>query len=148
MGLKTALPIFISPAAMAKLGHPLGEVNLTKGAGEYGIVQGASAAGSVLWLIWQISINASCGIEEIMAARKEGQKVIFQVGGMATRLFVFSADTAQIYLNKDRKASEALLQKVTDLGASAIMFTVDAAWRSKRTRDVRAKSTAAVGSDV
>ena len=27
----------------------------------------------------QISINASCGIEEIMEARKEGQKVVFQV---------------------------------------------------------------------
>ena len=42
MGIKTTLPIFISPAAMAKLGHPLGEVNLTKGAGECGIVQGVS----------------------------------------------------------------------------------------------------------
>lgn len=43
MGVKSTLPIFISPAAMAKLGHPLGEVNLTKGAGECGIVQGVSA---------------------------------------------------------------------------------------------------------
>lgn len=42
MGVKSTLPIFISPAAMAKLGHPLGEVNLTKGAGECGIVQGVS----------------------------------------------------------------------------------------------------------
>jgi L-lactate dehydrogenase (cytochrome) len=42
MGVKSSLPIFISPAAMAKLGHPLGEVNLTKGAGECGIVQGVS----------------------------------------------------------------------------------------------------------
>ena len=45
----------------------------------------------------------------------------------------------QIYINKDRKASEALLKKVTDLGAAAIIFTVDAAYQSKRTRDVRAK---------
>ena len=42
MGIKSSLPVFISPAAMAKLGHPLGEVNLTKGAGETGIVQGVS----------------------------------------------------------------------------------------------------------
>lgn len=42
MGVKSTLPIFISPAAMAKLGHPLGEVNLTKGAGRCGIVQGVS----------------------------------------------------------------------------------------------------------
>jgi L-lactate dehydrogenase (cytochrome) len=70
----------------------------------------------------QISINASCSLDEIMAARTEGQKVMFQ-----------------IYLNKDRSASEALLKKVTDLGAAAIMFTVDTPYRSKRTMDVRAK---------
>lgn len=72
MGVESALPIFISPAAMAKLGHPLGEVNLTKGAGECSIVQG-------------ISINASCSLDEIMAARKEGQKVFFQVSTPLTR---------------------------------------------------------------
>ncbi|KAK8858938.1 hypothetical protein IAR55_003169 [Kwoniella newhampshirensis] len=113
VGMKSAIPVFISPAAMAKLGHPLGEVNLTKGAGQCGIVQG-------------ISINASCSLDEIMSARKAGQQVMFQ-----------------IYLNKDRSASVALLEKVTKLGASAIIFTVDTAWRSKRTRDVRAKAQVA-----
>ncbi|KIR68597.1 L-mandelate dehydrogenase [Cryptococcus bacillisporus CA1873] len=110
MGMKTTMPVFISPAAMAKLGNPLGEVNLTRGAGACGIVQG-------------ISINASCSLDEIMNARKEGQPVMFQ-----------------IYLNKDRAASVALLKKVTALGANAIIFTVDTAWRSKRTMDVRAKA--------
>ncbi|KAL7419080.1 hypothetical protein Q5752_005916 [Cryptotrichosporon argae] len=113
VGAGMSVPVFISPAAMAKLGHPLGEVNLTRGAGRCGIVQG-------------ISINASCSLDEIMAAREEGQKVWFQ-----------------IYLNKDRKASEALLRKVTALGAAAVIFTVDVAWQSKRTRDVRAKTTVA-----
>lgn len=42
MGIHTKLPVFISPAAMAKLGHPLGEVNLTRAAAECGIVQGVS----------------------------------------------------------------------------------------------------------
>ncbi|WVF71747.1 hypothetical protein IAT40_006555 [Kwoniella sp. CBS 6097] len=113
VGMQTELPVFISPAAMAKLGHPLGEVNLTKGAGRCGIVQG-------------ISINASCSLDEIMDARQKGQDVMFQ-----------------IYLNKDRQASITLLDKVTKLGASAIIFTVDTAWRSKRTRDVRAKTQVA-----
>lgn len=58
-----------------------------------------------------------------MAARKPGQKVFFQ-----------------IYLNKDRKASEALLKRVTEYEAAAVIFTVDTAWKSKRTRDVRAKT--------
>ncbi|OWZ44500.1 L-mandelate dehydrogenase [Cryptococcus neoformans Tu259-1] len=113
MGMKTTMPVFISPAAMAKLGNPLGEVNLTRGAGACGIVQG-------------ISINASCSLDEIMTARKDGQPVMFQ-----------------IYLNKDRAASIALLKKVTALGANAIIFTVDTAWRSKRTMDVRAKAQVA-----
>jgi len=54
----------------------------------------------------------------------------------------------QIYLNKDRKASEVLLEKVTKLGAAAVIFTVDTAWKSKRTRDVRAKTTVQVCSTV
>jgi len=37
-----------------------------------------------------------------------------------------------------------LLEKVTKLGASAVIFTVDTAWKSKRTRDVRAKTTVQV----
>lgn len=37
--MPTTMPVFISPAAMAKLGHPLGEVNLTKAAGDSGVIQ-------------------------------------------------------------------------------------------------------------
>lgn len=32
LGVKSTVPFFIAPAALAKLGHPDGEVNLTKGA--------------------------------------------------------------------------------------------------------------------
>ncbi|KAH6714359.1 mitochondrial fmn-dependent dehydrogenase [Leptodontidium sp. MPI-SDFR-AT-0119] len=39
LGITSELLIYIAPAAMAKLGHPLGEVNLTKATGDYGIVQ-------------------------------------------------------------------------------------------------------------
>ena len=42
MGFKSDLPIYIAPAAMAKLGHLLGEVNLTKAAAQYGIIQTVS----------------------------------------------------------------------------------------------------------
>jgi L-lactate dehydrogenase (cytochrome) len=43
MGIPSALPVFIASAAVAKLGHPLGEINITKAAGEMGIIQGASS---------------------------------------------------------------------------------------------------------
>ncbi|KAK9776277.1 putative FMN-dependent dehydrogenase-domain-containing protein [Seiridium cardinale] len=111
LGLPTSMPVFISPAAMAKLGHPLGEVNLTKAAGDTGVVQ-------------VISSNASCSLEEIFDARQDDQNLIFQ-----------------LYLNKDRPISRSLIEKVEELGARAIMFTVDVCWQSKRTLDVRSKST-------
>lgn len=40
--IQSSLPIYISPAALAKLGHPEGELNLTRAAGRCGIVQGVS----------------------------------------------------------------------------------------------------------
>ncbi|ETS76812.1 hypothetical protein PFICI_12199 [Pestalotiopsis fici W106-1] len=107
--IPTTLPIFISPAAMAKLGHPLGEINLTRAAGNAGIIQ-------------VISSNASCSLEEMFDARQVHQQLVFQ-----------------LYLNKDRSASRSLLEKVERLGAKAIMFTVDVCWESKRTKDVQTK---------
>lgn len=40
LGLPTTLPIWIAPAALARLGHPDGEMNLTRAAGAEGILQG------------------------------------------------------------------------------------------------------------
>jgi L-lactate dehydrogenase (cytochrome) len=40
LGMPLGLPIFIAPAALARLGHPDGEMNLTRAAGRAGIVQG------------------------------------------------------------------------------------------------------------
>jgi L-lactate dehydrogenase (cytochrome) len=42
-GLQNSLPIFISPAALARLGHPDGEMNLVRAAGSEGILQGVSS---------------------------------------------------------------------------------------------------------
>jgi L-lactate dehydrogenase (cytochrome) len=40
LGMPLALPIYIAPAALARLGHPDGEMNLTRAAGKAGIIQG------------------------------------------------------------------------------------------------------------
>lgn len=42
LGMPVSIPVYVSPAAMAKLGHPLGEVNITRAAGKAGIIQGVS----------------------------------------------------------------------------------------------------------
>lgn len=41
-GLASSLPIFIAPAALARLGHPDGEMNLVRAAGSERILQGVS----------------------------------------------------------------------------------------------------------
>lgn len=111
-GYDVSLPIYISPAAMAKLGHPNGEANLTKAAGEAKIIQGISA-------------NASVSLDETLANRKADQSLIYQ-----------------LYVNKDRSASEKILAKLQSQpkGAiAAVMLTVDAPIMGNRESDMRAK---------
>lgn len=109
MGCKSSLPIYIAPAAMAKLGHPLGEVNLTRGAGSTGIIQG-------------ISSNASCSMDEMLAEREEGQPLFYQ-----------------LYVNRDRTKAEELVRKIDRGHFNAIMLTADAPVGGKRERDIRLK---------
>jgi L-lactate dehydrogenase (cytochrome) len=45
MGVESSLPLFVSPAAMAKLIHPDGERAIAKAACEKGILQGVSVSG-------------------------------------------------------------------------------------------------------
>ncbi|KAH9937554.1 uncharacterized protein B0H18DRAFT_1113373 [Fomitopsis serialis] len=47
LGIQSSLPIFVSAAGLAKLGHPLGEANITRGAGRTGIIQMVSSASSL-----------------------------------------------------------------------------------------------------
>ncbi|OCF35395.1 L-lactate dehydrogenase [Kwoniella heveanensis BCC8398] len=109
LGYDSKIPLWISPAAMAKLGHPLGEVNLTRGAHSSGIIQ-------------CISSFASCSIEEITAARAPGQPLFFQ-----------------LYVNSKRHLAKEVITKINRLGLNAILLTVDAPVGGKRERDIRAK---------
>ncbi|KAI9159160.1 LOW QUALITY PROTEIN: (S)-mandelate dehydrogenase [Paramyrothecium foliicola] len=109
LGIPVSMPVMISPAAMGKLGHPLGEVNLTRAAGACGVIQ-------------MISANASCSLEELFEARSDNQPLFYQ-----------------LYLDKDRQKSGKLIKKAEQLGAKAIIFTVDVMQQTKRTLDVRTK---------
>ncbi|KIM25178.1 hypothetical protein M408DRAFT_74720 [Serendipita vermifera MAFF 305830] len=65
LGIPTAMPVFVCPAALAGLGHPEGELNITRAAGKAGIIQGAT--------------NATFPIEDIAAARLENQPLFYQL---------------------------------------------------------------------
>lgn len=77
----------------------------------------------------QISNNASCSIDEIISVKTPEQGLVFQ-----------------LYMNRDRKASETLIKGLESRGFSAIMLTVDAAVAGNRELDKRAKGD--VGSAV
>jgi L-lactate dehydrogenase (cytochrome) len=122
LGIPTSLPIFVSPAALARLGHPQGEVGITRGVAPEGIIQG-------------ISINASCSLDEITDARSTDFSPSSPSSpSKSTQPLIF-----QIYLNKQRDLSESLLRKVESMGFRALMVTVDAAVAGNRELDRRAK---------
>ncbi|GAA6001507.1 FMN-dependent alpha-hydroxy acid dehydrogenase [Rhodotorula paludigena] len=109
LGHRSSLPIYVAPAAMGRLAHPEGEKCLARVAASQGFP-------------YMISANASVSYEEIAQRAKSGQTLFYQ-----------------LYVNRDRKKSEAILEKVAKLGYRAICVTVDAPVAGKRERDERAK---------
>ena len=96
LGYKSSLPVFASPAALAKLGHPLGEANITKGTGRTGIIQA-------------VSMTSSLSAPEIAAARISPTQPLF----------------FQLHKKRDDSITEKLVKKVEALGYRAIFLTVD-----------------------
>jgi len=105
----SSLPIFISPAALARLGHPLGEANLTRGAYRTNIIQ-------------IVSSNASLSYETIADARPDPKQVLW----------------FQLYKNKEVAKAEARVREVVKLGYKAICLTVDAIVPGNREKDIKA----------
>jgi L-lactate dehydrogenase (cytochrome) len=60
LGAKVDMPFYVTATALGKLGHPEGEVCLTKGAARHGVVQ-------------MIPTLASCSFDEIVDAAAPGQ---------------------------------------------------------------------------
>jgi L-lactate dehydrogenase (cytochrome) len=107
LGCPSSAPFFISPAAMARLAHPDGEVALARGAGTEDIIQ-------------CISSNASFPLTTIVNSGKKHQPFFLQ-----------------LYVNSDRPKTEELLRKAASLGVKAIFVTVDAPVPGKREADER-----------
>ncbi|KAF2478824.1 FMN-dependent dehydrogenase-domain-containing protein [Neohortaea acidophila] len=114
LGHKVALPFFVSPAAMARLGHPDGEAGIARACAAFGAMQ-------------IISYNASQTPEQIVADAQPGQ--------------IFGW---QIYVLTDRKASEARIARINKLPAiKFIVLTLDAPVPGKREDDERTGLVAA-----
>lgn len=128
LGHASSIPVFVSGAALAKLGHPKGPLHrhyigascLTFDAGEANITRGAWKEG----IIQMVSSNASLSYAEIMAAAAPSQTLFFQ-----------------LYKNKDDGVAEARVREVEQLGYKALFLTVDALVAGNREADIRSPWT-------
>ncbi|KAF8845526.1 hypothetical protein BDN67DRAFT_961886 [Paxillus ammoniavirescens] len=109
LGHKTSIPIYISSAALARRGHPLGEINLTRGAYKTGIIQ-------------IVSTYASVAYGQIASARGSPEQPIF----------------FQLYKLKNEGATARRIREVEALGYKAIVLTVDSLTPPNRELDTRA----------
>ena len=112
LGHDIGLPIFVSPAAMAKMVHPDGEKGIARGCISDRVPQ-------------IISTNASFPVGEIVpSVPKEVHHPFF----------------FQLYVNKDRAQSEKLLRHVRSLGIDTVFVTIDGPVQGKREADERVKA--------
>ncbi|TFL07022.1 FMN-dependent dehydrogenase-domain-containing protein [Pterulicium gracile] len=109
LGQKTSMPIYISATALGKLGHPDGELNLTRAAAKHGIIQ-------------MIPTLASCSFDEIVDAAQPGQTQFLQ-----------------LYVNKDREITKRIVQHAEKRGVKGLFITVDAPQLGRREKDMRMK---------
>ncbi|KIP11351.1 hypothetical protein PHLGIDRAFT_124991 [Phlebiopsis gigantea 11061_1 CR5-6] len=109
LGIPTKLPIYITATALGKLGHPDGELNLTRAAAKYGVVQ-------------MIPTLASCSFDELVDAAAPGQSQFLQ-----------------LYVNKDREITRKFVQHAEKRGIKGLFITVDAPQLGRREKDMRQK---------
>ncbi|RAO68205.1 uncharacterized protein BHQ10_004217 [Talaromyces amestolkiae] len=113
-GVRTSVPFYVAPAAMARLAHDDGELAISKACADNGVVQ-------------CICINASYQLEDIVNTAPPGTPFFFQ-----------------LYVNKSRTATEALLKRVWDAGIRVLFLTVDAPVPGKREADEKVKTSAMI----
>lgn len=109
LGHKSSMPVYVTATALGKLGHPDGELNLTRAAGKHGVIQ-------------MIPTLASCSFDEIVDA------------GVRDQVFFL-----QLYVNKDRAKTKKIVQHAEKRGVKALFITVDAPQLGRREKDMRMK---------
>ncbi|KAL5482343.1 hypothetical protein ACEPAI_8937 [Sanghuangporus weigelae] len=110
LGFKSSIPVFVSGAALAKLGHPLGEANITRGCGRTGTIQ-------------MVSSHSSLSYAQIADARISATQPLF----------------FQLYkLGGDGERALERIREVERLGYNAIFLTVDAPVAGHREMDIHA----------
>ncbi|POR33889.1 Uncharacterized protein TPAR_05921 [Tolypocladium paradoxum] len=111
LGTKCSVPFYVTATALGKLGHPEGEVVLTRAARTHDVIQ-------------MIPTLASCAFDEIIDARRGDQ-----------------VQWLQLYVNKDREITRSIVQHAERRGCRGLFITVDAPQLGRREKDMRSKFT-------
>lgn len=136
LGQRMNVPIYASPTALVKLVHTDGEKGIGRACKRVGIPQ-------------TVSTQASFPLEEIVDAVKPGPYAADAEpslsGSDGTDAAAVDGEGKfplffQLYVDKQREKSEALLAKAEMLGVKAVFVTVDAPVPGKREADERVKS--------
>lgn len=109
LGQRSSMPIYITATALGKLGHPDGELNLTRGAAKHGVIQ-------------MIPTLASCSFDQLVDGAAPGQ-----------------VQFMQLYVNKDRAVTERIVRHAEERGIKGLFITVDAPQLGRREKDMRMK---------
>jgi isopentenyl diphosphate isomerase/L-lactate dehydrogenase-like FMN-dependent dehydrogenase len=114
LGHKVGIPLYVAPAAMARLGNPAGEHGIAKGISKFGAVQ-------------IVSNNSSMTPEQIVEGSLPGQ--------------IFGW---QLYVQNDRKKSEAMLARINKMTDKYkfLVLTLDAPVPGKREDDEKSAQVA------
>jgi 4-hydroxymandelate oxidase len=110
LGASVSMPVLIAPTAMQRLAHPDGELATARA---------AAAAGTVMTL----STVATASIEQVAEARRA-------VDPAARAWF-------QLYPQRDRRLTRALVERAEAAGYDAVVVTVDSPVFGYRESDVR-----------
>ena len=109
LGTKVDIPFYVTATALGKLGHPEGEVVLTRGAHKHRVIQ-------------MIPTLASCSFDQIVDAAKDDQ-----------------VQWLQLYVNQDREITKRIVQHAEKRGCKGLFITVDAPQLGRREKDMRSK---------
>ncbi|TVY52471.1 Cytochrome b2, mitochondrial [Lachnellula cervina] len=117
LGHQCNLPIFIAPAALARLGHPDGELCLIRGASKYNIPYAVSTASSV----------SAEDLSQYMNSEAVGGCLYFQ-----------------LYVKIKESETRGLIRRARSLNFKALIVTVDTPVVGKREQDDRYKAEVAI----
>jgi len=117
LGQRSNLPIFIAPAALARLGHPDGELCLARG----------SATRNIPYIVSTASSVSAEDLMQCMSDEAAGGSLIFQ-----------------LYVKKKKAETVELIRRAKRLGFKALVVTVDTPVVGKREEDDKHKLEVAI----